>query len=81
MSISAEVVRQLREETGAGMMDCKSALVEAEGNLEEARKKAELADVADGRRTRTGWHRPDHKRRCYATSRRAAMDRPTLNSQ
>ena len=31
MSISAEVVRQLREETGAGMMDCKSALVEAEG--------------------------------------------------
>ena len=31
MSISAEIVRKLREETGAGMMDCKSALVEANG--------------------------------------------------
>ena len=38
MSISAEMVRQLREETGAGMMDCKSALVEAEGNAEAARQ-------------------------------------------
>ena len=38
MSISAEVVRQLREETGAGMMDCKSALVEAKGDMEKARE-------------------------------------------
>jgi len=38
MSISAEIVRQLREETGAGMMDCKSALVEAKGDLENARQ-------------------------------------------
>jgi elongation factor Ts len=38
MSISAEVVRQLREETGAGMMDCKSALVEAQGEMEKARE-------------------------------------------
>jgi elongation factor Ts len=38
MSISAEVVRQLREETGAGMMDCKSALVEANGEMEKARE-------------------------------------------
>jgi elongation factor Ts len=38
MSISAEVVRQLREETGAGMMDCKSALVEASGEMEKARE-------------------------------------------
>ena len=37
-SISAEVVRKLREETGAGMMDCKSALVEAKGELESARE-------------------------------------------
>ena len=37
MSISAEVVRQLREETGAGMMDCKGALVEAQGDMEKAR--------------------------------------------
>ncbi len=38
MSISAEVVRQLREETGAGMMDCKTALVEAKGEMEAARQ-------------------------------------------
>jgi elongation factor Ts len=38
MSISAEMVRQLREETGAGMMDCKSALVEAGGDAKEARQ-------------------------------------------
>ncbi|HXY41264.1 MAG TPA: translation elongation factor Ts [Vicinamibacteria bacterium] len=37
-SISAEVVRRLREETGAGMMDCKSALVEANGDMESARQ-------------------------------------------
>jgi elongation factor Ts len=38
MSISAEMVRKLREETGAGMMDCKSALVEAKGDGEAARQ-------------------------------------------
>jgi len=36
--ISAEMVRKLREETGAGMMDCKSALVEAKGDPEKARE-------------------------------------------
>jgi len=34
--ITAQLVKQLRERTGAGMMECKSALVEANGNLEEA---------------------------------------------
>ena len=38
MSITAEVVRQLREETGAGMMDCKAALVEATGDMTKARE-------------------------------------------
>lgn len=38
MSITAEAVRKLREETGAGMMDCKSALVEAGGEMEAARE-------------------------------------------
>ena len=38
MEISAEMVRKLREETGAGMMDCKAALVEANGDLEKARE-------------------------------------------
>ena len=38
MSISADMVRQLRQETGAGMMDCKTALVEAKGDAESARQ-------------------------------------------
>ena len=49
MSITAEMVRKLREETGAGMMDCKSALVEAAGDAEKAReilRKKGLASAA-----------------------------------
>ncbi|MCS7024902.1 MAG: translation elongation factor Ts [Bryobacteraceae bacterium] len=34
--ISAQMVKQLRELTGAGMMECKSALTEAKGDLKEA---------------------------------------------
>jgi len=34
--ITAVAVKQLREKTGAGMMECKNALVEAEGNEERA---------------------------------------------
>ena len=49
MSISADMVRKLREETGAGMMECKSALVEAGGDSKAAvdilRKKG-LASAA-----------------------------------
>src|SRR5262245_37147995 len=36
MEISAQLVKQLREITGAGMMECKSALVEAKGDISEA---------------------------------------------
>src|SRR5579862_7053726 len=36
MEISAQLVKQHRERTGAGMMECKKALVEAKGNLAEA---------------------------------------------
>lgn len=36
MSISASLVRELRERTGAGMMDCKKALVETNGDVEKA---------------------------------------------
>jgi len=36
MSITAETVKQLREKTGAGMMDCKKALTEAGGDMEKA---------------------------------------------
>ena len=36
MSINATDVKELREKTGAGMMDCKKALTETEGNFEKA---------------------------------------------
>ncbi len=38
MNITAESVRALREQTGAGMMDCKSALVEAQGDMTKAQE-------------------------------------------
>ena len=59
MSISAKIVKELREKTGAGMMDCKHALEEAGGDTEKAveilRKKglAALAKRA-GRETTEG---------------------------
>ena len=36
MGISAQEVKTLRDQTGVGMMDCKKALVEADGDLEKA---------------------------------------------
>jgi elongation factor Ts len=38
MQINSQDVKALREKTGAGMMDCKQALVEANGNAPEAEK-------------------------------------------
>ncbi len=36
MTISAAIVKELRDKTGVGMMECKKALVEASGDLEKA---------------------------------------------
>lgn len=36
MAITAQEVNKLRQMTGAGMMDCKKALTEAEGDFEKA---------------------------------------------
>ena len=36
MSIDAAIVKKLREKTGAGMMDCKKALVETDGDIDKA---------------------------------------------
>ena len=59
MEISAAQVKQLRDQTGAGMMECKAALVEANGNMEEAvtlLRKRGLAQAAKrtGRTTGQG---------------------------
>ena len=59
MEISAAMVKKLRDQTGAGMMECKAALAEANGNLEEAvtlLRKRGLAQAAKraGRTTAQG---------------------------
>jgi len=36
MTITASLVKELRERTGAGMMECKKALAEAKGNIDQA---------------------------------------------
>ncbi len=58
-TIPAELVKKLRDRTGAGMMECKAALQEANGDLEEATtilRKRGLAQAAkkSGRATREG---------------------------
>ena len=35
-AVSAKLVKELRDKTGAGMMDCKNALTDAEGNFDRA---------------------------------------------
>lgn len=56
-TISAAMVKDLREKTGAPMMDCRSALVEAKGNMEEAvvvlRKKGMASAAKKASRTAT----------------------------
>jgi elongation factor Ts len=57
--INAEMVRTLREQTGAGIMDCKQALTEAGGDFDQARdvlrtKGLASAEKRKGRATREG---------------------------
>jgi elongation factor Ts len=58
-TITADLVKQLRDKTGAGMMECKAALAEANGDIEEATtllRKRGLAQAAKraGRATAQG---------------------------
>ena len=59
MAISAEAVKQLRDKTGVGIMECKSALTETNGDVEKAiellRKKGmATAEKRSGRETKEG---------------------------
>ena len=36
MAVTAQLVKELRDMTGAGMMDCKKALVETDGDIDKA---------------------------------------------
>jgi elongation factor Ts len=55
MTITASLVKDLRERTGAGMMECKKALAETDGNIEQAidllRKQGTLRAAAVAGRT------------------------------
>jgi elongation factor Ts len=58
-AISAQMVKELREKTGVGMMDCKKALAESDGDMEKAveflRKKGlATAQKRAGRATSEG---------------------------
>ena len=57
--VSAQAVKDLREKTGAGLLDCQKALTEAAGNVEQAitilrKKGAASADKKAGRSTKEG---------------------------
>ncbi|MBI5216424.1 MAG: translation elongation factor Ts [Ignavibacteriae bacterium] len=59
MEITAEIVKKLRDQTGAGMMDCKKALAETNGNFEKAieylrKKGAATAEKRADRATKQG---------------------------
>lgn len=59
MEISAKMVKELRDKTGAGMMDCKKALAESKGDFEKAIEHLRERGIAraaskEGRRTAEG---------------------------
>ena len=53
--ITAALVKQLRDSTGAGMMECKAALQEANGDLEEARTILRKRGLASDTPANTVW--------------------------
>jgi len=46
MAITAALVKELRERTGAGMMECKKALVETNGDIDAAIEQMRKAGLA-----------------------------------
>jgi len=62
MNITADSVKQLRDRTGAGMMECKKALVETKGDLDAAAELMRKSGLAKAdKRRRASWPRaPSH---------------------
>src|SRR5436309_15853281 len=59
MSVSAAAVKELREKTGAGVLDCRAALAESGGDMEKAavilrQRGVAMAEKKAGRETRQG---------------------------
>ena len=54
MEVNANIVKELREKTGAGVMDCKKALAESGGDLEKADRLAAREGYRRGGQARAG---------------------------
>ena len=50
MAIPTTRIKELRDQTGAGIMDCRNALVEAEGDTERAAKILEERNLAQAQK-------------------------------
>src|SRR5271157_1736080 len=70
MNITADTVKQLRERTGAGMMECKKALIETKGDLDAA---AELM-------RKSGLAKADKKAARVAAEGTLAVERSNLSA-
>jgi len=57
MSIDAKQVKSLRDKTGAGMMDCKKALLETSGDLEKAVDYLRKSGSAKAEKKRSTCHK------------------------
>ena len=59
-TVTAAMVKELREKSGAGMMDCKKALVECDGDIKKSMEWLQIKGIASaskrsGRSTNEGW--------------------------
>ena len=59
MAVTAQQVKELRDQTGAGLMDCKKALAESDGDMQAAidylrKKGAKVAELRSGRDANEG---------------------------
>ena len=68
-TITADQVKQLRDKTGAGMMECKAALAEANGNMDEAITRAAQARARAGGQARGARDRAGHDRQLHPHGR------------
>lgn len=53
MAITAQLVKELRQKTGAGMMDCKKALTETDGDIDKAIDLLREKGIAKGAKKQT----------------------------
>jgi len=71
-NITAQMVGDLREKTGAGLLDCKKALTEANGNVEEAITILRKRGAASAARRPSGSPARDWSRAIFTSAARSA---------